>query len=157
MSQSQSKPLRTNYLKRLWLTMSWNVVWYAVYALWILFHYVIPTAISVFHNLGWIYKYSTWEIFISPAAYIFLSLSIGSIFFPIQCLFLIPGYFDKTVEQLFRRRYLWTLLTFIGLPVAMAVIGFILWGSCPLDVDKDSFIHLRFIPFFPWPSEPFFT
>jgi hypothetical protein len=42
----------------------------------------------------------------------------------------------------------------VAIFVTALLLQAVIWGSFPLPVDKDGYIHVRLIPFIPWPDIP---
>jgi hypothetical protein len=76
--------------------------------------------------------------------------------FPIKILSLIPVLFvDDQSNELYKNRYRFTILGILAICLGELVFLTLMWGSFPLDVDSQSYVHLRFIPFAPWPDSEF--
>ena len=99
----------------------------------------------------------SWGVLLSPAAYLYFTTLISTIFFPVQMLSVIPTYFDMKATGLYSRRYKWTLLTLVGICAGEFLKLALIWGSFPLEVDSSSHVRLRLIPFLPWPDREFLT
>ena len=139
-------------------SMRANLIWFiplAVAGLFIAFQNIM----SGYYNVVLYFDRLSWGAFFlsafSPSVYLFFSASFTSAILPLFVLG-IPAFFDQSNQNLYRRRYLFS----IGLVLSIIILGFILevliWGSFPLNVGKDGYIHLRLIPFFPWPETPLF-
>ena len=76
-------------------------------------------------------------------------------FLPLQLLLMIPRFFDTNVPAN-TKDYFWSLVVAVVIVLSAILLQAIIWGSFPLPVDKDGYIHLRMIPFVPWPDSPLF-
>lgn len=136
--------------------MGWNIIWYVALWVWIVFHYTIPSVISGYHNLKMCFSHFTFALFISPSAYLFYGTIFALVLMPLGWLLVIPNFFVNAPDNdFYKKRYLWTGLTIIGILVIVYLLPLILWGAFPIDVGKDHYIYIRMIPFFPWPERPF--
>lgn len=135
-----------------------NLVWFiplVVQAIYISFQNII----SGYENIALLIHRFSWGAYflvtLSPSTYVFFSALGTAIQVPLFVL-IIPNFFDQGRIDLYRHRYLFS----IGLVLSIVAIGFLLevviWGSFPLDVGKDGYIHIRLIPFIPWPETPLF-
>lgn len=145
----------SSFLKAVISTMKFNLLWFIPLCLTIIIYFIIPNVDSGYHNIRLVFHRFTWGIFFSPSAYIFFSSILATIFVPLQLLLLIITFFDRENPG-YRRRYLWTVVAVLGIVVSMFVLQIIIWGSFPLPVDSKGYIHLRLIPFIPWPEQPLF-
>jgi len=135
--------------------MRTNLIWYIPVSAGMVFYFVIPNAVSGYHNITLVFHHFTWGIFISPAADLFFSCVLASVFLPLTLLLIIPAFFDPGASG-YNRRYLLSFAFFIGIPVVCLILQVIIWGSFPLSVDQEGYTHLRMIPFLPWPETPLF-
>ncbi len=136
--------------------MGYNRIWYAL--LWIvLILLLIPIAHFDYSTFRLVLNRWSWGIVLSPAAYVYFSSLVATIFFPVKVLALVPVYFDRQAAELYSRRYKWTLLTLTIIAVGEFVILVLIWGAFPLEVDSSHYVRLRLIPFFPWPDREFLT
>jgi hypothetical protein len=142
-------------MNRLFSGMKANLLWYIPLSGGILIYFIIPNLTSGYQNTALVFHRFSWLLFISPSAYLFLSSVLASVFFPIQLLLLIPVFFDPETSS-FNRRYLKSFAIFVGIAVSCFLIQVIIWGSFPLPLDSEGYIHLRMIPFLPWPETPLF-
>ena len=131
--------------------MRFNLLWYIPLWLWIIIYFIIPDIIAGYHNIGLVFQRFTWAIFLSPSAAIFFSSILGSVLGPPLILLLIPLFFYRD-NPAYRYRYLWSIVTVLGIVVSMFILQIIIWGSFPLPVDNEGYIRLRLIPFVPWPT-----
>jgi hypothetical protein len=136
-------------------TMGFNLLWYVPLGVWVVFYFIIPNAVSGFHNVALVFRRFTWSLFFSPSAYVFFGAVFTSIFLPFQLFLMVPAFFDSEVLA-YRRPYLWSLCMVITIAISAILLQAIIWGSFPLPADKDDYIHLRMIPFIPWPDMPLF-
>jgi hypothetical protein len=143
--------------KGFWSTMSFNAIWYIALFGWVIYYFVIPDAISAYANAKLVFKYFSWLLFISPSAAFCLTLTLAAIFLPIVLMLYIPTYFERTDENTaFRKRYIYTIVTVVAIWLAVLLIQFLIWGSFPIGFDKENYVHIRMIPFIPWPEAPMF-
>jgi hypothetical protein len=136
-------------------TMRFDLIWYLPLCLLVLFYIIIPNAIAGYQNIRMELHRFTWAILFSPSAYIFLPALFASILAPIGLLNLIPTLFSRDADNqvyVFKGRYLWALLVALSIYVSAILIQFLIWGSLPLEVDRNREIHIRMIPFYPWPG-----
>jgi hypothetical protein len=83
---------------------------------------------------------------------------LSTIVFPIKILSMIPiAFVDDESNELFKKRYRFSLLAVLAICVGEFLLLTIMWGSFPLEVDSQNYIRLRLIPFFPWPAREFLT
>lgn len=142
------------FLSLLFTTMGFNLIWYLPLCLGILFYFIIPNVKSGYQNIAVVFQRFTWAIFFSPSSYLFLGSLIASVLLPLKLLLLIPIFFDKNIST-YKRRYLSSFGVVVGIAISCVLLQIIIWGSFPLIVDKNGYIHIRIIPFFPWPETPF--
>ena len=135
--------------------MRYHLLWYVPLGVWIASYFIAPNFVSGFHNVALVFHRFSWGVFFSPSAYIFFTAVLTSLFLPVQFFLLIPSFFKRGVPM-YRRRYLCSLGVVLGIAISAVVIQAIIWGSFPLPTDKDSYIHVRIIPFIPWPDSPLF-
>ncbi len=148
-------PEGANTLAARWLLMSANLIWYIPLSAAVVFYLAIPNAESGYHNVALTFSRFTWAIFISPSAYLFFSSVLASVFLPLQLLLLIPAFFDPSNSG-YGRRYVVSFGLIAGIAVSCVIFQVVIWGSFPLPTDQDGSIHLRMIPFLPWPEAPLF-
>ena len=86
---------------------------------------------------------------LSPSAFFCFSVMFASVVWPIIGLVLIAA----LVTQ--RQRWGSVILTIVVLLLFPFITDFLIWGSFPLPLDDEGNIHLRLIPFIPWPSGGF--
>ncbi len=68
---------------------------------------------------------------------------------------MIPSFFDsETLGH--TKRYLLSLGVIVAIIVTVILLQAVIWGSFPLPVDKNGYIHVRVIPFVPWPDTSLF-
>jgi hypothetical protein len=139
----------------LFAPMRANLSWYVPLSVAVLFLFVIPDITTGYQSVLLVFHRFSWLIFISPAAYLFFSCVLASVFLPIRMLLVIPALFDHKAPN-FTRRYLWSFIMTIGIAIACFSLQIIIWGSFPLPVDREGYIHVRMIPLFPWPEAPLF-
>ena len=132
-----------------------NLIWYIPLGVFVLFYLVIPNIVSGYHNIALVIRRFSWLLFLSPAAYLFFACVFLSIALPVQMTLFIPAVFDPQFPR-YRRRYLVSFLIAAGIFAVCVVLQAVVWGSFPLPVDRDNHIHVRMIPFWPWPETPLF-
>ena len=135
--------------------MGKNRIWYSL--LWVVMIVNLVPVVHVDYDVVRLVLHRwTWAVFLSPSAAVFFGALCGSIFFPIKTLALIPVFFvQDQANETYRKRYLYSFLTVLGICVGELVIMTIMWGSFPLEVDAHNYIRLRMIPFLPWPAREF--
>ena len=132
-----------------------NLIWYVPLSAAVVFYFVISNAVTGYNNIALVFHQFTWAIFISPSAYLFFSCILATVFLPLQLLLMIPAFFDRSTPR-YGQRYLLSFAIVVGIAVACFILQIIIWGSFPLPVDQDGYIHVRMIPFLPWPDTPLF-
>jgi hypothetical protein len=146
--------LHDSYFRALLAVVRFNLLWYLP---------VFGFAIFLFSGAGLFYGYRdlvvihrrwTWFALASPSAYFYFSSVIAQIDLPIRLSLMVPIFFERDHEA-YRRKYLWTLLTLVGIVVAECFLEVVIWGSFPLPVDGQGHIYIRMVPFLPWPNYPF--
>lgn len=140
-----------NYFQALVATMRLNLLWFIPLSLWIVDYFVLPNARSGYQNILLGLHRFTWGVLFSPSAYLFLAAVFESLYLPIQLLFTMPIFFVRDAPR-YKRRYILSFCTAIAIAVSAILLQFVIVGSFPLPLDKDGYIHLRLIPFFPWPD-----
>jgi len=96
-----------------------------------------------------------WPMLLSPACYLWFSVSLASIVLPFQGLAFIRVLFNPGVQE-YKHRYRRSVVTFAFVILLIFLTLVVAWGSFPLDTDSAGAIHLRMIPFLPLPSQPLF-
>ena len=142
-------------MRSLFSSMRTNLIWYIPLSVAVLFYFVIPDITSGYHNVMLVFSRFSWLVFISPAAYVFFSCVLASVFLPVQLMLIVPLFFNRE-SSTFGRRYLWSAGVVVGIAVACFILQVIIWGSFPLPVDSEGYIRIRMIPFLPWPESPLF-
>lgn len=145
-----------SYFLVLLTTMRLNLMWFVPLCVAIVFYFVIPNVVAGYQNVTLVFRRFNWAIFLSPSAHLFFGALIASVALPLRLLLLIPAFFDRGVPA-YARRYLWSFLVVLGIGSSAILLQIIIWGAFPLPVDKEGYIHLRFIPFIPWPDTPLFN
>jgi hypothetical protein len=95
----------------------------------------------------------SWFVIVSPSTYFCFSTMLASILLPIQGMIYTAIFLTASKDDIPKRR-LCAVLTVVAIFVLPAVTDVLLWGSFPLPVANDG-VHIRMIPFIPWPSGPF--
>src|SRR5438128_9585456 len=115
--------------------MGYNRIWYAL--LWVMLVMFLASIVRFdWLTLRLVLHRWSWGVLLSPAAYLYFTSLISTIFFPVQMLSVIPTYFDMKATGLYSRRYKWTLLTLVGICAGEFLILALIWGSFPLEVDS---------------------
>jgi hypothetical protein len=137
--------------------MGYNRVWYVLLCGAVLLG-LIPVLRFEYETIHLIFHRWSWMVLLSPSTYLFFGSMIQAFDLPLRGLNFIPTLFvpDESTN-FYRRRYLWTIVVVIGIVVAEFVIQIIIWGTFPLEVDRQNSVRLRLIPFFPWPDRDFLT
>ncbi|HVS88396.1 MAG TPA: hypothetical protein VHF01_09260 [Candidatus Acidoferrum sp.] len=135
--------------------MGKNRIWYAF--LWlVLAAFFVPLLHMHYDVCRLELRRFTWGLFFSPSAYVFVGAMLSTIFFPIKILSMIPiAFVDDESNELFKKRYGFSLLAVLAICVGEFFFLTLMWGSFPLEVDSQNYVRLRLIPFFPWPSREF--
>jgi hypothetical protein len=141
------------FLSLLIKSVRFNLIWYLPLCLGILFYFIIPNVKSGYDNITLVFQRFRLAIFFSPSLYLFFSAIVGSVLLPLKLLLLIPIFFDQNIST-YKRRYLLSFGVVVGIAISCVLLQVIIWGSFPLIVDKNGYIHIRFIPFLPWPETP---
>jgi hypothetical protein len=142
-----------NWLYVLVRGMKFNLIWYIPLSAWVLLYFVVPNFNSGLENIRLVFHRFSWSLFFSPAAALFFSAIVASLFVPFQLLLVIPGFFAAESIGCIKR-YVWSLGVVVAIFVTAILLQAVIWGSFPLPVDKDGYIHVRLIPFIPWPDIP---
>ena len=133
--------------------MSLDLIWYIIIFLFTIGYIIIPNIIVGYQNVVLSFRYFSFFIFFSPSAYLFYSSIIASVWLPISLILFIPNFFSKDSENKFyNKRYLIAVLIILAIIISFFIIQVIIWGSSPYGVDNQGYIHLRMIPFYPWPN-----
>ncbi len=74
-----------------------------------------------------------------------------SMFLPLRLLLYIPLFFGHNLSS-YKHRYFWSLCVVLAVAICSALLELIVFGSFPLPAEKDGYLHIRFIPFIPWPD-----
>ena len=153
MSNLYDRGRHNDGLTGLFANMRFDLIWFVPLCAAILFYFIVPNITSAYHNILLMFDRFTWGIFVSPSAYVFISAIVGSVGLPVVLLLLVPIFFNQDASG-YKRRYLLSLGVAIDIVLSSLLLQVIIWGSFPLPVDKEGYIHLRLIPFFPWPETP---
>ncbi len=135
--------------------MRYHLLWYVPLGVWVVLYFIVPNLVSGFNNLALVFYRFSWAVLFSPSTYVFFAAVFTSLVLPVQLFLLIPGFFERGVPM-FQRRYLWALGVVLGIAISAVLTQTIIWGSFPLPTDKYAYIHVRMIPFIPWPDTPLF-
>jgi hypothetical protein len=135
--------------------MGKNRIWYVL--LWLMLAAFFVPLLHTHYELCRVeLRRFTWGLFFSPSAYTFFGAMFWTVFFPIKILLLIPVLFvDDQSNELYNKRYRFTVLGILAICLGELFFLTVMWGSFPLDVDRQNYVHLRFIPFVPWPDSDF--
>ena len=90
----------------------------------------------------------SWGGLLSPSAAFCFSITLYSVFFPLQGMMLAMSALTADV----RYRTLITLGVLLLIFVSPLITDTLIWGSFPFTYDSEGIGRLRFIPFVPWPS-----
>jgi hypothetical protein len=133
--------------------MGWHLLWYLPLAIAIFFLVFLFDLVQGFRYTGILLSHWTWMLLLSPSAAAWFGATLVSIFMPVQVIFQIPTLFDPYEGN--RDVAHWSALAVV-LVMLLWVFGswVVIWGSFPLDNATDG-IHMRMIPFVPWPSQSF--
>jgi hypothetical protein len=133
--------------RRIGLDLLWFIPVYAGATV----YFEVGNVLSAYHNLALVYHRFTWGLLLSPAAATFFTATLASVWLPLLLLLLGTATLDPT-GSFYRRRYLWAAALVLAIAASGAILQFVIWGSFPLPADDDGYIHLRMIPFVPWPA-----
>ena len=135
--------------------MGKNRIWYVF--LWlVLAVFFVPLLYMHYDICRLELRRFSWGLFISPSAYFFAGAMFSTMVFPIKILLMIPLLFiDDESNELFKKRYSYSLLAVLAICAGELLFLTLMWGSLPLEVDAQHYVHLRLIPFFPWPARDF--
>jgi len=129
--------------------MGYHLLWYIPCAFVILLLTAIPNLLCVSDYIVTFFKRFHWAVFLSPSALVFINAAWFSVVAPSLALFLFPKIYSKTPK----RKFWMPMAFFAGILLISIISEIAMWGSFPLPVDKDNYIHIRMIPFIPWPEE----
>lgn len=135
--------------------MGYNLLWYLPISLFIGIEFIAANVTAAFRNISTITRHFSSILLFSPSAYLFIGATVLSVLLPAGMLLLVPSFFDKE-QPGYHGRYRASAGIVFAILVSIVAINFILWGSFPLQVDSESWVHVRMIPFLPWPNSPFF-
>lgn len=128
-----------------------DLLWFLPVCVGVTLYFEVANITSAYHNLALVYRRWSWALFFSPAAATFFGATLTSMWLPIYILLISFTLFDRTGPS-YRRRYWWSAAVVVGIAASSALVQLIIWGSFPLPADSDGHVHLRMIPFFPWPT-----
>lgn len=136
--------------------MGFNWFWYVPLVTWVCIDYGIDNSIRAYRNFRTIFQFPHyWIVLFSPCAYVFAFASLLNFWTPTMMAFLIPWYFTaETSNDLYKKRYQWTVLTILGIIASGMITAAVIWGSFPLIIYPDGSVATRFLPFIPWPHPP---
>lgn len=132
-------------------TMRWHLLWYVPLGGCTVTEIVWPNMLSGFGNLGVVARHFSWILFFSPSAYVCLGSVFGSVILPIVLFLMIPGFFEHGMP-VYGRRYLASFGIILAIVLSALLLQVVIWGSFPLANDDAGYVHVRMIPFIPWPS-----
>lgn len=139
-------------------TMRANLIWFVplvLVAIVIAFDNLLSSYLNValfMHRLGWS---NSLRVSLSPSTYIYFLASGIAILLPFVVA-VIPTFFGKDDEEIYRRRYPFSVAIVLAVVIGGFLLEVLIWGSVPLDVGADSEIYVRYIPFMPLPETPLF-
>ncbi len=132
--------------------MGWNYFWFLPICLFMLLKIELPNIISGYHNIVLALKHFTLGYLISPSAYVFFVAIFSSVTVPIVLLITVPHIFSGNDMELYKRKYLYSVIALLAIFIGSLILQFIIWGSLPFGIDNQGYVHLRLIPFIPWPT-----
>lgn len=139
-------------------TMRANLIWFTplvLVAIVIAFDNLLSSYLNLalfMHRLSWS---NSLSVAVSPSTYIYFLASGIAILLPFLVA-VIPAFFGRDDEELYRRRYPFSVAIVLAVVIGGFLLEVLIWGSIPLDVGKDSNIYVRYIPFVPLPETPLF-
>ena len=133
--------------------MRWNLTWYIPFAALCGLLCVFDT-VEGYRWVRVVIAHWTWGLLLSPSAALWFSTTIASISVPLQPAIAIPALFAHGGDD-YQHRYRHTFLGVSLMLASVFVCWFVAWGSFPLDNTPDG-VHMRMLPFFPWPGNSFF-
>lgn len=142
-------------MRSVFVLMGKNLIWYIPLFAAVIFYLVIPNIASGYKNILIVLDRFSWLVLVSPAAAVFISALIASVMLPVQMMLFVPTLFDRA-SGTYSRRFLYTFGLVLGIVVACVILQIVTWGAFPLPVDHDGYVHVRMIPFVPWPNDAMF-
>ena len=134
------------------LKLGWHKCWLIPVSLLAILNPERYLIASGFTLLSLCYQRWVWAALISPCTYLFLSITIGSFFLPIQCLQVLVVVL-KSRREIERRAYHFYVLTLLlVIFLCPLLISALQWGTFPFIIDTQDVHRLRMIPFIPWPG-----
>jgi hypothetical protein len=120
--------------------------------LWVLF-LIVPGIAMTYADARLLLRRWDWFVLASPAFYVFLASSITKVLLPLQAFLAVPA----AAVEAYRQGGLgqgWRAAASLMALILVVVVGahVVSWGAFPLEVDDERAIHIRMIPFFPWPA-----
>ena len=136
--------------------MGLNWLWYVPLALWVIIDYGVGDAILAYRNVRTILAFPhAWAALFSFSAWAFGFATLLNVWTPVALVLLIPMYFTSGADsEPYAHRYRWTVLSVLGIFAVLLLTAFVIWGSFPFEVDAAGYVHMRMIPFIPWPHRP---
>ena len=134
--------------------MKANLLWYVPLCVVVLGFVFFVNGSTDLRYVQLVVRRWTWGALLSPSSYVFGASLMGTIVYPLAALAAIPKFFDISRPS-YNKRYQITALAVAVIFGVSILLEFVGWGSFPLDVDAERMIHLRLIPFLPWPDRPF--
>jgi hypothetical protein len=135
--------------------LGWNLLWYIPVCLWFCAYFLLRNLSNAWRLAGLMRERWSWGFLISPSSAVFLAAVLFSFSYPIQFLLLIRGFIVDATSSSSWRRYAYAAGIMLAAFVVAVVVETVIWGSLPLEVDAKGVIHLRLIPFVPWPDRPY--
>jgi hypothetical protein len=140
-------------------TMRANLIWFiplVVVAIVVVFDNLLTSYLNIalfVHRLSWS---NCVGVSLSPSTYLYFLATGLALLLPFIVL-VIPVFFDKDDEEIYSRRYLFSVAIVLAVVIGGFLLEVLIWGSVPLDMGDDSNIYVRYIPFIPVPETPLFV
>jgi len=134
--------------------MKADLIWYVPLSVAVAILLVVPNLVNGYDTAAFVLRQFSWTVLTSPATYLFLACVFASAYLPLRLMLMIPPQFHPGSKR-YGERYIVSFVIVIGVAVTCSILQSIMWGSCPLAVDQGGSVHIRLLPFLPWPdSEP---
>jgi hypothetical protein len=139
----------TTRVERRRLALGWHWLWFIPLCVVVFFFVERHTVTWAFGALRLAWERWFWGTMISPSAVFCFSVIFASVVWPIY------GLASVAYLVAAKQQWPWILLIIGAIVLLPLLTDFLIWGSFPLPTDQQGFIHLRMIPFIPWPGGDF--
>lgn len=135
------------------LDLRWNLVWYLPLMAAMLIFLMSNVGFALRAGAAFFNEFS-WAVVISPANWLFWSAIATLVIAPAGGGLLIAniGSHRLSSHEMMAAAARMTVMILI----ACVVAGVLAWGAFPFFAGSDGYIHIRMIPFLPWPHTSFF-